>query len=1078
MRFAVLGPLEVRTQGDEVVPVKEAKVRSLLVALLAAQERPVSADRLIELLWPDSPPANPTGSLQVKVSQLRRALDRAADGGRALLGSTSAGYVLSAPAEDVDFRHFDALTARALSITAPAERVAALDEALALWRGAAFDGFADESSVYALAAGLEEQRLVVLEERAHARLELGEHQSLIGELTELAERHPLRERLRTAQLLALYRSGRSVEALRLYDALRTRLAEEFGVDPGPGLVRLHHAMLQQDRSLRADADRPTVRGSNVPAPLTGLVGRARVLARIRETLAANRLVTLVGPGGVGKTRLATEVAREADGQSADGTWLVELAGLPPASACTADDLAEVVAAALDLREEPVVDKRAEPRSATERLVATLQDRRTLLVLDNCEHVLAASAELVSVLLAGAPGLRVLATSRELLGVVGEQLVEVPPLDLPAPGASPAVIARFSSVELFLARARSAVPGFAPRPRDLETVAAICRRLDGIPLAIEMAVARVRALGLDELLVRLADRFRVLGVGVERRGVPARQQTLRAMIDWSWELCTEPERLVLARLSAHAQGCRLEAAERTCAGGPVDAADVPSVLGRLVDRSLVVVGEDAGRPRYRLLESMAEYGRQRLAESGEAEATALAHAEYYSGLVAALRPELCGPRQRDVLSRLDVETANLERALQTWLWLGRHDRAVRHVNDQTWYWFLRGRLSEAQRRLRLVLGLAHDAGSAPDVADAEVWHRGFTLLSTGVEPTGPRAPAGRGAAGDGRAWWFLAYARWSVGAFAESAELNSVLLPHFRAVGDRWGTAASTATAAALAVGRGDLRTLDAAASECLRLFQALGDGWGLLKATDLLGVLAEIRGDRREATRLHEEGLGIAADLGLWGETARKLAMLGRMAMLAGDYPIADDLHGRAAALAKQQANMPWQVFAESGLAISYRRQGRLAEAEALLTGLVPAMRRMQALNGLALTLAELGFLAEQRGDAAAARAHHAEGLEAALATGDRRAVALAAEGLAGAHRLAGRPDAAARLLGVARAIRDALDAPLHEEERRDVDRITAAARDALGEAAFAELVAEGEAAERARAADGGDFRAAHPDLC
>ncbi|XVS67517.1 BTAD domain-containing putative transcriptional regulator [Actinosynnema sp. CA-299493] len=1080
VRFGVLGPLEMRTERDEVVPVREAKVRALLAALLAGQERAVSADRLIELLWPDSSPANPTASLQVKVSQLRRALDQACDGGRALLGSTPAGYVLAVPAEDVDFRLFDQLAARALALEPPAERVAALDGALALWRGTAFDGFADDPSISALAFGLEEQRLVVLEERAHARLGLGEHQSIIGELTELVERYPLRERLRAAHLLALYRSGRAVEALRLYDTLRGQLAEEFGIDPGPELVRLHHAMLQQDRELQAGADRPvTVRGSNLPVPLTGLVGRTRVLPLIRETLAAHRLVTLVGPGGVGKTRLATEVARGPDEHSVDGTWVVELAGLPPAGAGGADDLAEAVAAALDLREEPALDRRAEPPAATERLVSILRDKRTLLVLDNCEHVLAACAELVLVLLAGAPGLRVLATSRELLGVVGEQLIEVPPLDLPAPGAPAAVIPRFSSIELFLDRAASAVPGFRPRPGDLETVAAICRRLDGIPLAIEMAVARVRALGLDELLARLDDRFRVLGVA--RRGVPARQQTLRAMIDWSWDLCTEPERLVLARLSTHAQGCELEAAEHTCAVGAMEPADVLPLLSRLVDRSLVVVYEHAGKQRYRLLESMAEYGRQRLEESGDAEAAHTAHAEHYTGLVAASKEELYGPCQHDVLQRLDVEAANLERALHTWLRLRRCDLVIRHVNSQTWYWFLRGRLSEAHRRLQLVLDATKAVGPTLNRAETLVWHRGFALLTTGAEPPGPVAPDPEelAAAPDGlaRAWWFLAYARWTVGAFTESEKLNAVVLPHFRARGDRWGTAASVATDAALATGRGDLRALDTAATECVELFEALGDGWGLLRSTDLLGVLAEIRGDRRRATRLHEEGLRIAADLGLWGETARKLAMLGRMALLAGDYPTADDLHERAAALAKQQANMPWQAFAETGLAISYRRQGRLDEAEALLERLVPRMERMNALNGLALTLAELGFVAEQRGDAATAHVHHRSGLDAALATGDRRAVALAVEGLAGAHRVGGSPDTAARLLGVARAVRDALDAPLPAEERQDVDRITSAARDVLGVALFGELTAAGEAAERDRAAADKDFLSTHVDL-
>jgi predicted ATPase/DNA-binding SARP family transcriptional activator len=1070
MRFGVLGQLEVWTAAGQPVAVRESKVRIVLAALLASEARPVSTAQLIECLWHDKVPAKPSASLHVKVSQLRRALDQAAPGGRQALVSTSSGYVLRIESEAVDFRHFDALVTKALSLQDPAERAGILAEALSLWRGAAFEEFADEPFARSHATSLEEQRLIAIEEHAHARLAIGDHQSLISELTELVEQHPLRERLWAAYLLALYRAGRSAEAVQLYSTLRDRLAEEFGAGPNPELVRLHAAMLQQDVTLEHVADQPKRVRSNLPVPLTGLLGRQDAVKDTVRRMAGNRLVTLVGAGGVGKTRLATAVANEPPVQPSDGVWLVELAQVPSsAESQSGVRVAEAVAAALGLVEEVVPGSSEQPLpSVTERLVAYLRGKQMLLVLDNCEHVVDQAADLVNTLLSASPGLRILATSRELLGVAGETLVEVPPLDLPEEGAPLGTITRSSAVELFLTRARAAAPNFNPRQQDMDTIAAICRRLDGLPLAIEMAATRVRALGTDQLLARLDDRLRLLDV--ERRGVPARQQTLRAMLDWSWGLCTEPEQAVLARLSLHATACHLEAAEAVCAHGLVAREDVLPLLSRLVDRSLLVVSEHGDHVRYRLLESVAEYCRERLRESGELAPTEDRYARYYTGLATQAEPALRGPDQRAWLDRLDADAANLERAMGVWLHLPSAENAFRHVNALAWYWFLRGKLGEGQRMMAAALKLDDTTGTRAETA---VWHRAFTLLTTGTVPAGPEEPS----ESLGRARWFMAYSRWSVGAFAESEKINAVVLEHFRAEGDRWGVAAALVTQAALAMGRGDLAALNESAAKSAELFSALGDQWGQLKATDLLGGLAEIKGDYPRAVRLHEEGLRIAADLGLWSQTARKLAMLGRMALLAGDYKTADDLHTRSAALAAEQANMPWQVFAESGLAISARRQGRLDDAEEYLVRLMPWMQRMRAFNGLALVLAELGFVAEERGDWRTALEHHRRGLMAATYTEDLRAVALAFEGLAGAHRLGGHAADAARLLGAAAQIRSAIGAPLPAGEHHDVQRITVAAKEELGPEKFAACLAEGVAAEKARAAANARVEDAYGDL-
>lgn len=588
MRFGVLGPLAVWTDEGAAVRVPELKTRALLADLLVHRGRPVSVDQLVDDLWGGGTarlPRNPVGTLQTRVSQLRRALDAAEPGGRGLLVSQAPGYLLRAAPEAVDGDRFRALAERARATEDPRARAALLADALALWRGPAYADFADEEFARPDAARLEDERLAVQEEYAEVRLELGEHAALAGELSEAVERHPLRERLRAAHLRALYRAGRQSEALAGFEDLRHRLAEELGVDPSPELAALHRAILTQDPLL--DAPRTAVRAAaappreiptNLPAPLSDLVGRDAAVAEVRALLDGSRLVTLTGPGGVGKTRLALATARtltgaNADGRFPDGVWLVELSGLDRASGATP---ADAIAMVLGVRDDDAPAAATARRTPVELLAGALAARRLLLVLDNCEHVVDQVAVQVAALLRAAPGVCVLATSRESLALSGERLWPVPPLG------------EADAVRLFTARAAAAVPGFAPGPDDTATIAAVCRRLDGIPLAVELAATRVRALGVAGLADRLDDRFRLLTSG--NRDAPARQRTLRAMIDWSWEPLAGDERAVLRRLAVHADGCTLRAAEEVCSE---DGLDVLGVLARLVDRSLVVRADGPG-----------------------------------------------------------------------------------------------------------------------------------------------------------------------------------------------------------------------------------------------------------------------------------------------------------------------------------------------------------------------------------------------------------------------------------------------------------------------------------------------------
>ncbi|SDM66377.1 BTAD domain-containing putative transcriptional regulator [Allokutzneria albata] len=961
MRFGVLGPLEVRSADGDPVDVPETKVRALLADLLVHRGRVVSADRLAEDLWAERQPVNPMASLQTKVSRLRRAL-----GG--LVESRPPGYVLLVEPEAVDLGRFDALLLRARRADNARVRADLLTEALSLWRGPAFADFADEDFVRAAAERAEEQRLTAVESLAEARLELGEQ----PDLAQVVAEHPLRERLRAAHIRALYRAGRQNEAIDHYEDLRARLADELGLDPGPGLVALHTAILRQDPALTAAPQRRT----NLPAPVTDIIGRSAAVAELRELLAVKRLVTLTGAGGVGKTRLAVETAAELVDSFSDGVWLVEF--------WDNDDVVAAVASVLGIRDD------AAPVPLLDRLLDSLRDKHTLLVLDNCEHVVEPAANLVELLLRTAPSLRVLATSQEPIGLAGETQWPVPTLD------------SADATRLFAERA--AAGGYPVNPSAPE-VERLCKRLDGIPLALELAATRVRVLGVAELLARLDDRFSVLTSG--HRGAPSRQQTLRAMLDWSWELLTEPERVVLRRLAVHVDGCTLEAAEAVCA------VDVLDPLARLVDRSLVTVLEG---PRYRLLESVAAYATERLAEAGELDAVRQRHYDYYSGLAesAALR----GPKQRDWVRRLDRENANLRAALD-------FGGDLRLANVLSWYWYLSGRLSEAKR--------AYDALREPLDPQSSACLAGMFLL-TGQTVAIPDTD-------DPESQWFLGFALYRSGADLGASErlIEGVLA---EPGGDEWVIAAALSVRASQALVRGDLDRARADGERAQAMFRELGDQWGQLQTVFPLAALAEIAGDYARAERLNRDGLRMAEELRLWSEAADRLTGLGRLALLTGDFAAAEDLHERARKLAARQGYRAGEIHAEIGLALGARRQGDLDAAENHLRGVYEWNRHAAFDPGNALILAELGFVAELRGDADTALALHTKGLTVARHIGDPRAVALAQEGLAGAHSLAGDHEYAARLLAEAAAARNAVGAPLPSAERGDVDRVRTRLRD------------------------------------
>ncbi|MEV0721093.1 AfsR/SARP family transcriptional regulator, partial [Asanoa sp. NPDC050611] len=473
-------------------------------------------------------------------------------------------------------------------------------------------------------------------------------------------------------------------------------------------------------------------------------------------------------------------------------------------------------------------------------------------------------------------------------------------------------------------------GFALEAGNADQVDLLCRRLDGLPLALELAATRVRALGLDRLVAGLDDRFRLLAAG--QRGVPARQQTLLATVDWSWRLLTAPERIVLRRLAVHADGCTMEAAEAVCAAGDVARPDVPETVARLVDRSLVVRTD---RGRYRLLESVSAFCVARLREAGDLAATTARHRDHYTTLAERAHRELHGPEQARWLRVLDAESANLRAALAP-----REDptAAIRLVRALAWYWFLRGRLGEGSRALRSALDAAPDP-------DAAAWLTGFSFLLGDVAEWPARHAAAVDALGDqAHARWFLAYAEIDLGDVEATGKLLDDLLGTFR--DDRWGTAATLSLTAKLAYIRGDAAGLARDGERSAALFRALGDRWGLLQATEWLGAHAAMTGDHETAVRLHTEGLAVARELGLWADVSGRLGWLGWIAMERGDHGTARAQCAEALTLADEQGAPLLAAFATMGLAFAARRAGDLDAATTHLQRLLDAAERTEADGG------------------------------------------------------------------------------------------------------------------------------------
>jgi predicted ATPase/DNA-binding SARP family transcriptional activator len=643
LEFRVLGAIELERRG-QAVPIGGPKPRLALALLATRRGSVVSTDRLCEELWGSNAPADPLGVLQSYLSRLRRALRPEAE-----IVARPPGYVLQVPDEMIDAGRFEQLFRQASSSSNPKVTVELLEGALACWRGAAFAEFAEHDWARLEAMRLDELHVLAQEELFEARLALGGHAALVGDLEALVALHPLRERFWQQLIVALYRSGRSAEALRRAEVLRVVLREELGLDPSPALRELEARVLNDDPTLLQPA--VTSRRSvtrQLPTEPTRLVGRAEELLLLASRLRLDRLVTLTGPGGVGKTRLAMRLAGELWDEFDGEVYVTELAPVRDATSTVA-----AIATALDVQQRQHL-------SIEETLVEYLRARRALLVLDNCEHLRGTIASFSERLLRWCPGVTILATSREVLGLPGEHVWRVQPLAIPDEGAGPAAASEAPATRLFVECAIAARPGFALGPDNVKDVIEIVGHLDGLPLAIELAAARIRAMGPAALAERLRQGLDLLA-GAQTSIIP-RHRTVQDLVAWSYDLLDADEQLLFARLCVFAGSFGLDAVEQVCAARDVGKSAASLLLANLVDKSMVqLVDEDL--PRYRLLETLREYGRDRLSEAERKRARAR-HAAWYLEVAERCARSLAGPDEATAIQMLDRDFDNL-RAAHRW-----------------------------------------------------------------------------------------------------------------------------------------------------------------------------------------------------------------------------------------------------------------------------------------------------------------------------------------------------------------------------------------------------------------------------
>jgi predicted ATPase/DNA-binding SARP family transcriptional activator/tetratricopeptide (TPR) repeat protein len=1070
----MLGSFELEVDGA-TMPTGGLRQRAVLALLAIHANDVVARDALIEELWAGEPPSSAVSTLQGYVSHLRRALA----GCPVELASRGPGYVLLASDDRIDARVFVGAVREAQQLMGqgrPAAAAEVLDRGLALWRGPALADFTYEDFARPEAAHLDELRLTATSLRVEAQLALGQHQAATGALEQLVLDHPLREDFRAQLMRALAAGGRRVEALRVYQDGRNILAD-VGLDPGVSLQRLERAILTQDPSLESQAT-ASAAVDRLPVAMTSFVGREEEISSIAGLLRSRRLVTISGPGGIGKTRVSLETARTLAPEYPDGAYLVELASLSDGQL-----VAATVAGALGVQLQP-------DGPLLETLGQAVGHRACLIVLDNCEHVLEEAAAITSAILQSGPGPRVLATSRQALGLAAETVWSIPTLHTPDPDEPGSIYELLDSdaTRLFAERADTAWPGFEVTESNTGAVVRICQRLDGMPLAIELAAARLRSMSVQQLADRLDDRFRLLTTG-DRAALP-RHRTLEASVEWSHDLLSDEERALFRRLAVFAGQFDLGAAEAVCSAAPLDAGGVAGVCGELVDKSLLTrVNGPHGEPRYRMLETIRHFGLDRLAESGEEPPLRAAHAHAFTDRALQAVPELHGPDTPACVGQLDADRADIRAALEWLVTEGDPAEGMRLATGLWIYWRYRDEPAEGRswieragargehgraERLAAAVGSARLAILADDPAgtraacaeghsllgERDDWSRSHLAAVEAellrlegsdrvrAEDLARDAVAGfhrcRDAYWEGHARRVLGQLAWDKGDLTRAAALAGQYLNLFETCGDAEGVAGAKLMLAGLARDQGDLPTSTRLYEESLVGFRAIGQPWGQAEAARHFATLILAAGDDGRAEELGRESLRLCENLGLGRGIGQSCELLGRVAFERGRLDEAQELCERA--LKQLGAHgYPGDVASVACTAGHVAlHQGQLDRAAELLQASIGPSRGFGYRRNPAQALSYLARVRARNRDPGGASLAE-EALELARQAGDARTTATSLEALAEAALLEGRPPQAARLMLVARYTRQAAGLEPTRVEVSDRDFAAAAVEQALG---------------------------------
>lgn len=1053
VRFRLLGPMEMSVNGQSA-KLPGAAERALMAQLLLAPGRTIPATLLVDRLWSESSlPVDPMNALQIRVSKLRRMLQSLGLG--ELVGREGVGYRAHVDPSQVDVHDFEARLRLArdrshATDAAEVEVLAAYDAALAVWTGEPLSDFATEQWATTEAARLSELKLAAMTERAQAALALGRHVEVIAHIEPVVADDPTLESMAGLLMVALYRSGRQADALDVYTRTRDVLDDALGLEPSQSLRSLHERVLRQDASLGGASDlappAPVVvpvtrsratqaaRATNLPTVVRALIGRDEQLDALSTLVGDARLLSLIGPGGSGKTSLALATVVRTAETFADGAFGARLASV--------SEPGQVPIAVADALAVPL-DGAAGDRDVRERVISYLGNKHLLLLVDNCEHVIDAAASLIDDVLGRCPRVTVLVTSREALAVPDEVQVTVSPLETPPDTAAPSQVLDYSSAQLFAERARALRPGRVFGEDDLAAIGRICRALDGIPLALELAAARTSSLSPTDIAGRLDQRFSLLTSGA--RTAEARQQTLRATVEWSYLLLTGREQRVFDRLSVFQGGWTLTAAEEIVADPGMQPGEVLDTVGRLVERSMVVV-EPGPTTRYRMLETLRQYAAERLAEAGQADDVARRHATWFRDMALAAEMGLRGHGQRNTLTQLRDEQPNLRAAL-TWLAGPGHDPdgALSMAGALGLFWHL-GRHLEGRELLGRLLA-AHPGTPAaraialqavslverpraclvhPSPLCAETAQESLSLFESLGDPS--RAALSQ----------VLLAVQGVTGADPEvQRRLLAAAQAQFERDGDAWGTAVIGFVRMETALKTGDEDGAVPIGRATAAAFRQLDDPWGLSAILYHLGWGLRQFGRYEESARVLEEAIDVAASAGLYNTVQWALADLGVGHIHQGHPDVATDLFDRAAEASEQVGDGAGAVLATYGRAMLAQVAGDWPTARRGYTDAVPGFQRLGTPVPQGLALAGIARCDEADGDAVSARTGYERALAMAHEVSEPGLVATCLEGLARLSAASGDRSTAHQLLREASQVRETAVRPAPPHERRDMEDLS-----------------------------------------